>query len=203
VAGLEITMPDTGAPWNIPYVAPTDNPRVYPAADEAQALAIAAGLDAAAVAGIGSNVVQVIKTDTFTSTSTSFTAVTGMAATITPTTNTSKILIIVQVSHGQNGTAAYGNFKVTGGNTATYVGDTVGNRISAVFGGFSNSALGAVLLSAPIVYLDSPTTTSPTTYQLEVRTPSSSVFINRSATDTNSTDFTRGASSITLIEVAP
>jgi hypothetical protein len=40
-------MPDTGAPWNIPYVEPADLVRDYPAADEAQALAIAAGLSSA------------------------------------------------------------------------------------------------------------------------------------------------------------
>ena len=40
-------MADTGAPWNIPYVEPSDLVRDYPAADEAQANAIAAALSAA------------------------------------------------------------------------------------------------------------------------------------------------------------
>ena len=40
-------MADTGAPHFIPYVEPTDLVREYPAADEAQALAGAAGLTAA------------------------------------------------------------------------------------------------------------------------------------------------------------
>jgi hypothetical protein len=37
-----------------------------------------------AAAGIGSNVVQTVKTDTFTTTSTSYTTLTGLSATITP-----------------------------------------------------------------------------------------------------------------------
>ena len=41
-------MPDTGAPWNIPYVDDSDLVRDFPTADEAQALAIAAGLTSAA-----------------------------------------------------------------------------------------------------------------------------------------------------------
>lgn len=40
-------MADTGAPWNIPYIEPSDIVRDYPAADEAQALAIAAALSGA------------------------------------------------------------------------------------------------------------------------------------------------------------
>jgi hypothetical protein len=40
-------MPDTGAPWNIPYVAPTDLVRDYPQASEDLADAVAAGLTAA------------------------------------------------------------------------------------------------------------------------------------------------------------
>lgn len=40
-------MPDTGAPWNIPYIEPSDLVRDYPAANEDMADAIAAGLTAA------------------------------------------------------------------------------------------------------------------------------------------------------------
>jgi hypothetical protein len=38
-------MPDTGAPYFIPYVEPTDNPRVYPDVSEDLALAIVAALE--------------------------------------------------------------------------------------------------------------------------------------------------------------
>jgi hypothetical protein len=58
-------MPDTGAPWNIPYVESTDLVSDWPADSLALANAIAAGLDDAGNAGIGSNVVQAVKTDTF------------------------------------------------------------------------------------------------------------------------------------------
>jgi hypothetical protein len=41
-------MPDTGAPWNIPYAAPTDLVRDWPALSEDIAEAVADGLDIAA-----------------------------------------------------------------------------------------------------------------------------------------------------------
>jgi len=82
-------MPDTGAPWNIPYVAPTDNPRVYPAADEAQALAIAAGLSAALI-----KVSQVQTTTNFSTSSTTNVDLTGVTVTVTPSAATSRFLLM-------------------------------------------------------------------------------------------------------------
>jgi hypothetical protein len=105
VAGLEITMPDTGAPWNIPYVAPTDNPRVYPAADEAAALAVAAGLTAA---GVVKQVKQVITETDFTTTSTTFVDLTGVSVTITPSDPANRILMEF-VCSSQNGAGSQSN----------------------------------------------------------------------------------------------
>jgi hypothetical protein len=198
-------MADTGAPWNIPYVEPADLVRDYPAADEAQALAIAAGLTAAGPAGVGSNVVQTIKTNTFTTSSTSFTTVTGLSASITPSTNTSKVLVIVQIAYALSNGVGYGHFKITGGNTSGYVGDADGSRIQAVFGGQNASDNRLNLMSGSIVFLDSPASGAATTYQVEVRAGTSgSVIVNQFADDSNNTALTtRGASSITLIEVEP
>jgi hypothetical protein len=197
-------MPDTGLPWEIPYAAPADLVRDWPALSEDVADAVAAGLSAAGPAGIGSNVVQTVKTDTFTTTSATYTTVTGLSATITPTSNTAKVLIIVQVTHAMGAAGVgYGHFRVAGGNATTYVGDASGSRISGVFGGGSESTDTLSALSETIVYVDSPASASPTTYQLEVRTASTgSVHINRSQNDGSNAFNNRGASSITLIEVA-
>ena len=195
-------MPDTGAPWNIPYVAPTDNPRVYPAADEAAALAIAAGLTAAGNEGTGPNVVQAIKTNTFTTTSSSFVDITDLEATITPSTGTAKVLVIVQLTYGVPNGSGIGHFKVVGGNTSVYVGGADGSRVSAVFGGGSPANLSDATFSGGIVFLDAPLSSSPTTYKVQCRQANvGTVFINRSSADANSAATTRGASSITVIEV--
>jgi len=200
-------MADTGAPWNIPYAEPTDLVRDWPALSEDVADAVAAGLTAAGNPGIGSNVVQGIKTDTFSTTTTGWQTITGLSATITPTTNTSKVLIVVQanITHSET-SGAYAPIRVTGGNAGTYVGASAGSRIAAAsMFGLSDLPSGAVLFFGPQVvnYVDAPGTTSPTTYQVEVYRRAGTVYLNRNQTDTNDTSYQRGASSIILIEVAP
>jgi hypothetical protein len=83
-------MPDTGAPWNIPYIAPTDNPRVYPAADEAQALAVAAGLTNASRI---KQVKQVITTTDFTTTSATLVDLTGVTVTVVPSDAANRVVM--------------------------------------------------------------------------------------------------------------
>jgi hypothetical protein len=149
-------------------------------------------------------VVSTAKTDAFTTNSNTFTTVTGMTASITPSSATSKILVMVQLAYSLADGIGYGHFKVTGGNTSAYVGDASGNNISAVFGGLGGTGDSVSLMSSSIVYLDSPATTSSTTYQVECRIAvAGSVFVNRpsSIVDDNA-NRTRGASSITLMEVA-
>jgi len=150
-------------------------------------------------------VVQTVKTDTFSTSSTSFTGVTGLSATITPSSTSSKILVIAQITYGLASSLGYGHFRLSGGNSGTYIGDSAGSRIRAVFGGFSNANVDTIMPSDSIVYLDSPATTSATTYGVEVRQSfNGSVFINRQPTagDSDGTFTARGASSITLMEVS-
>jgi hypothetical protein len=147
-------------------------------------------------------VVQTIKTDTFTVASgASFVAITGLSATITPSAATSKILVIANVQYGIPDSANFGTFRLYGGNTSTYIGDAAGSRIRGLFGGGFGAAGAAILLSASMTYLDSPATTSATTYGVEVD-PDASTFVNRSVEDGDSIHRTRGASSIILMEVA-
>jgi len=196
-------MPDTGAPWNIPYVAPSDLVRDYPSDSEDLADAIAAGLSAAGNAGIGSNVVQTVKTDAFTSTSATYTTVTGLSVTITPTTDTSKILVIAQITHGMNSNAGYGAFQVVRGATDIYRGGAAGTTVQGVFGGYTQANLTNVSTSGSIVFLDSPGTDSAVTYNVQARTVfSGNVRINTPTQTDDGTSSVRGASSITVIEVA-
>jgi hypothetical protein len=155
--------------------------------------------------GVTGGILQVVstaKTDTFTTTSSTYTVVTGLTATITPKSATSKILVLVQLAYGLVSNNGWGNFKVTGGNTSVYVGDTAGSRVRAVFGGTMGADGQGSLLSSSINFLDSPATTSATTYQVEARIAAGgAVFVNRPPFDTDGEIITRGASSITLMEV--
>jgi hypothetical protein len=149
-------------------------------------------------------VVSVPKTDAFTMSSSTFATVTGLTASITPKFSNSKILITVQLAYSLADSTGYGHFKVTGGNTSAYVGNASGSNVQAVFGGLGGSGNSVSLMSGSIVYLDSPATTSPTTYEVQCRIAvAGSVFVNRPSNliDDNA-NRTRGASSITLMEIA-
>jgi hypothetical protein len=156
-----------------------------------------------AIAGIGSNVVQAVKTDTFTTASTSYTNVTGLSVTITPSSATAKVLLIAQVALGGEPS---GFLAFSGGNTSGYIGDAASNRIQVVgFHGVDEPDLrtryGAEMVS--MVFLDSPATASATTYNVQARARSAGLTtINRTWADSDSNTVARMASSFTVIEVA-
>jgi hypothetical protein len=148
-------------------------------------------------------VVSAIKTNTFTTTSNSFVDVTGLSVAITPSSTSSKILVLAQISHGWGNDGTMGIYKVVGGNTATYVGDASSTRPRSVFGGYSNSNNNGAMTSGSIIYLDSPNSTSAQTYKVQATNGlgASIAYLNRSADDSND-NRARGASSITVMEVA-
>lgn len=147
-------------------------------------------------------VVQAVKTDTFTVASgASFVPITGLSATITPRFASSRILIIANIQYGLPNNNNFGTFRLSGGNSSTYVGDAAGSRVRGLFGGGLTADGKDVLMSGSITYLDSPATTSPTTYGVEIR-PDAVTFINRSVQDADAGTRSRGASSIILMEIA-
>ena len=159
-------------------------------------------------AGIGSNVVQVIKTNAFTTTSTSFANVTGLAATITPTTDTSKILILIDAKISNTDADAGGQstaLDITGGNAATYIGGASSSQRRAFAGGLSIDIFPSARynMQAVAMYLDSPASASATTYQVRMAVSSGTGTLNRYGSESTDTRGVRPASSITLIEVAP
>ena len=202
-------MADTGAPWNIPFVEPTDLVRDYPAADEAQALAVAAGLSAAGNAGIGSNVVQTVKADTFSTSSSSFVDITGLEVTITPTDASSKILLLATINFSNSNEADgnVGHIRLLADASPVFVGDAASNRTQAsattgeqVIASYRN---GGSQASSGLVFLHSPTTVSPVTYKVQGRRGTNgSLFVNRSGFDGDVATQARTVSSITVIEVA-
>jgi hypothetical protein len=146
-------------------------------------------------------VLSTVKTDTFSSTSTSWTSITGLSVIITPSSATSKVLLMAQLSVAAEGSALDGAaFRITGGNAGNYVGDAAGSRIRSVFA--EATSFSSAMQSNTILYLDSPATTSATTYQVEGITLQDGYYVNRSDVDTDSTVYARGASSIVAMEVS-
>ena len=146
-------------------------------------------------------VVSTTKDDTFTSASTSFVDVTGVSVSITPTSASSQVLVVLTLNGCNDiGTSAL-NFRLDRGGTAIAIGATAGSRdqVSGNINLASSSSMGA----RTIVYLDSPATTSATTYKLQARnTGAGTLFINRAEVDTDAATTPRGLSTITVFEVS-
>jgi hypothetical protein len=157
--------------------------------------------------GGGSGILQVvstIKTDTFTTTSTSFTPLTGLSASITPSSTSSKILVVVSVEGASSGgtTNSIGSFRVIRDSTAIGIGDAAGSRgrATGVISTRDSSAL--VTHSNTKSILDTPASVSSITYSVEVNVGASTLYINRIQTDTDGTFTPRPVSTLTLMEVA-
>ena len=156
-----------------------------------------------AVIGTGKilQVVSTTKTDTFTSSSTTFTDITGLSVSITPQSATSQILVFAQVSGAEDVGVAAAVFRLMRDATAIDVGAVAGSRL-LVSGQFAPLNTNSVD-TKPISFLDSPATTAATTYKIQGRMVNAGTFyVNRSKTDTDSTSYFRTASTITVMEIS-
>lgn len=151
---------------------------------------------------------SVTKTDVFTTTSTTFTDITGLAITYAPTSASNKILLMWTVSVGMNYNVDAPMVRLARGGSGIAVGDAAGSRIqtsNSVFGAGVGSGANALDLRAlGNQFLDAPSTTSATTYSMQIMAPNaSSVSVNASFADPNSSIGARGISTLTIMEVTP
>jgi len=146
--------------------------------------------------GIGTNVVTAGKTDFFTTTSTTYTGVTGLSVTITPSSDTSKILVIGTIVISILDVAQFAVVRLVRGTTAIGVG-TQGSGINNS-SGYTNRSTTSNVESVALSVLDSPNTSGPVTYAWEMAVTGSTGTVNRRGDGTTNSFF----SSITAIEVA-
>lgn len=149
-------------------------------------------------------VVQTSKTDVDSMTGTTFDDL-GLSVTITPSSATSKVLVFVYASISS--LASYDmKLRLLRGTTPISIGDTASNRARASTSlSFSWSTGAYASGTAAINFLDSPATTSATTYKLQAASYSAStvIAINRGPNDTDLAEYeARTASSMIAMEVA-
>lgn len=152
-------------------------------------------------------VVSTTKTDSFSASvaSAASSLVTGLTATITPSSVSSKILVIANVTGSGSGRNSF-FAGLDAGGTLIAIGDAASSRTRVGGGQYvlasTDTDHGATIaLSA----LHSPATTSAITYGVKVINSSGStltLYVNRSLGDTNNSSNFRSASTITLMEVA-
>jgi hypothetical protein len=145
-------------------------------------------------------VLSTTKTDTFTTTSTSFTDITGLSQAITPVAASSKILVIYSVSGINTAGTNRSAIRMMRDSTAIAVGAAAGSRTQSTFQWDLQS--GSNILSYAGSYLDSPATTSATTYKAQaISLDPGTTYVNRSVSDTDSSAFSRVTSTITVMEI--
>lgn len=129
----------------------------------------------------------------------------GLSVSITPSSATSKVLVLLYASISSPDSSYDMKLRLLRGSTPVLLGDAASSRpraSTALNLSWSSGSYGAG--NAAINYLDTPATTSATTYKLQAMSYSSySIYINRGPNDTDTSGYeARSASSIIAMEVA-
>ena len=134
----------------------------------------ATGLAASAMpTGSVLQVVSTTKTSKFTGTnaltSGTYGDVTGLTATITPRSTSSKVLVNITITQMTSNYAVVYRLQRNSSTITAALGDSLGGtRIQAMFlGGVSAGDITSEQQTAAIMYLDSPSSTSALTYQVQ------------------------------------
>lgn len=136
-------------------------------------------------------------TTPFTSSSTTYTIVTGLSVSITPSSTDSKILVITHI----NGTNDVGVTGMTLQLLRDSTAIAVGTGGTAAFSGalYEGNPASFAMDNVVVTVLDSPATTSAITYAIYAKNATAGTFyINRTSTSSND----RAASTITVMEIS-
>jgi hypothetical protein len=148
-------------------------------------------------------VLQTVKTNTFSTASTSFVDITGMSVSITPTSATNKILVLMDVKLGSDANVS-GFLRIVRDSTSIYIGDADSSCQRATYGNADDPSA-QWPYQAVGNFLDSPTTTSSVTYKIQILSEpienTGTVYINRSGDGSGTAANVRTASSITVMEI--
>jgi hypothetical protein len=139
------------------------------------------------------------KTDTFSTSSTSLTDITGLSITLTPSSASSKFLIFARVS-GMNWTHGHTYFRLMRDSTAIHIGDAFSSapRISSS----GDTPVQWSVIDHVMIHRDSPSTTSSTTYKIQGAAEYGNLYVNRSDRDNGTASDGRTTSSLTILELA-
>ena len=142
---------------------------------------LAAGAVTAPKRGAGAilQVVQTFKNDSFSTSSTSYVDITGFSVTITPSSTSNKILLLSFAGISTDGGSSVQYMNLLRGSTA------IAQPSSST--GFSSTATNYPYTTGNMVpwsysFLDSPNTTSATTYKWQIKGYTATQYINQRST---------------------
>jgi hypothetical protein len=151
----------------------------------------------------GGKILQIVstcKTDTYSLNTAGFNDITGLAVTITPTSATSKVMVFLTIGTVDASASSLIQGDVTRDGTPIGVGDLAGARKQS--GWFIGTKAADEPQSPAWSFLDSPATTSATTYQARLTRSGGTAYVNRYSTDSSTGNVGRSVSTITVMEVA-
>ena len=154
--------------------------------------------------GGGGGIIQIkqtVKLDSFSTTSTTAVDITGLSVEITPTSTSSKILVMVSIAIGSDdANFTYGILKR--GSTQIGEADGASNRIRPTL--MAYDANEGIVHMETFTFLDSPSTTSATTYKMQLQCASTGTgTVGKSFRDTDTVQFDpRCSSTLTVMEVS-
>ena len=201
MSSIKLTADSGGGTFEIKAPSSGSNTRVLTVPDTGDATFLTS------LSSVGKilQVKQAIKSDRQTIQSTTLVDITGMSVSITPSSTSSKILVDYSLVVFAN--VQYYTMRLLRNSDSTiFIGDTnpnAGNQSRGSFGTYQASYVNAMTVSQK--FLDSPNTTSATTYKLQAHSPYSSSYIigiNSAVNQDNYTYMTNCVSSITVMEVA-
>lgn len=156
-------------------------------------------------AGAVLQVVQTKKTNTWSSGSSSFTDITGMSASITPSSALNPILVSFILNISSNSSGWYGShIQLVRNGTNIALGDSSGSMSPCTLDYSFNTGNSSLITPMPMQWLDSPASTSSVTYKLQMRSLQGTTnWVNRSTYDNGSDQYDAlVVSTITLMEIA-
>jgi len=152
-------------------------------------------------------VVSTVKTSNFNVSGTgSWHDVTGLAVAITPASSSNKILLTGALAISINTTDTRNvMWKVVGGNTASYIGDASSTRVRSLgthFWAASNLGSNKWLSQEAVNYLDSPSSTTEVTYQVQLWIPETGTAYVGYTDDDSGSHGATAPSTLTAMEIA-
>ena len=184
----------------------TSTDRTLTLPDEAGTVLTTAGVPSSAMpAGSVLQVLQSVKTDIQSTISKTLIDITDLSVTITPTSSSSKFLIMLNVMIASSSYVA--SLTLLRDTTPLFLPDAAGVRPQVSLVHNADPSVNGNSYRSSITVLDAPATVSTLTYKVQGAGRSDAtngyLYINRSQADRNTAAFdARGASSITVMEIA-
>lgn len=157
--------------------------------------------------GSGNLITQVVIDETYDTqsfASSSYNKITLLTPTITPSSTSSKILVMANIQSSNNGNA-YLSYRLYRNGTSLQGGTAGSPGEETMFGGSTGVNGDYQLHQHTFQYIDSPSTTSPVEYSIYVspmRTSNYTWRLNRSNLEQDANQFHNAHSSIILMEIA-